>query len=98
MPQLTCQHTDEHATEVDAHLGEGGGEGRGGEGRRGEEGRRSKGGKGGEAMTRHAYGITSYICRYVCTANNTVRIIISSKPVSGEGADRPIDSLLSNVQ
>ena len=47
MPRLTCQHTDEHATEVDAHLGGGrGGEGRGGEGGGGEE--RGGEGRGGE--------------------------------------------------
>ena len=31
-----------------------------------------------------------YVCRYVCTPNNTVRNIISNKPVSGERAHRTI--------
>ena len=65
----------------------------GGEGREGGEGRGWEGRERREAMTRGAY-----ICRYVCTANNTVRSIISSKPVSGEGADRTIDSLLTIVR
>ena len=87
MPRLTCQHTDEHATEVDAHLGGGrgrGGEGRGGEGR-GGEGREGREGEG-RVMTRDAqHQIWHHIiCRYVSTPNYTVRNIISNKPVSGE--------------